>query len=415
LSVSSQQQPFSLDFDQLNLPQLSNASSGTTGTMADGNALPSKSSTSASNNEYLMDYLLSQITSGDILQSIDALKQLEKQIATNPALIKTQINPLVNAVTLQVRLAFTSPGLATAETTTLVRLCKHLVNVLVQMFSNDELAAAVYRETMHQLLSELIMRLIDQGVHQQTENGAQLVRALNVLMLRILENSNVNNTFSVLLDLLDAGVLSLGQSRDNSTVEAKYAELVMKCIWKLTKALQQTINSKRLISAELLRDVHKFLTATPPAEWKRRAQEKLPLGDMPLRTAKTILNELVLCLGNDVLVAMNEAVDDAKRSIVYQYLMHMLETTGTNGKQSPAAAVAASLPMPMTPLEQKVSVAAAMDGIQGAASVVPVARALTANEALLAIDDIFNNIADKATTQTVRCVSSASFELKSRL
>ena len=196
-SIDAASGRFSLDLDQLNLPQLSDASTKLPlSSVSNPSASPLRPRQAAtSQSEYVLDYLLAQITSGDIFQSIDALKHLEKNIISQPELVKQQINPLVNAITLQVRLAFTSPGMASAETNTLVRLCKHLVNSLIQIFSNVEFALAMSRETMHQLLSELLTRLVDQGVHHQTENGAQLVRALNVLMLRILENCSTNTSF----------------------------------------------------------------------------------------------------------------------------------------------------------------------------------------------------------------------------
>jgi cytoskeleton-associated protein 5 len=194
---------FTLDLDTLNLPQLSSA------THTQVTLIPSVASfekpqltrnpsglSVGDPSEYAMDFILTQVTSGDVFQSIDALKQLEKFISTQPELVQTQINPLVNAVTLQVRLAFTSPVMTGTESATLLRLCKHLVNALVQMFSSKMLTCKLTRDTTHQLLSELLSRLVDQSLQMQLgENGTQLTRALNVLMIRILENCDKNIVF----------------------------------------------------------------------------------------------------------------------------------------------------------------------------------------------------------------------------
>jgi cytoskeleton-associated protein 5 len=203
-TVSAANAKFSLELDQLNLPQLSGAVSRPAMEQYQGVAAPRMlaqpprqvSAAGTKQGEYIIDFLLTQITSGDVLQSIDALKHLEKNMQTNLEQVKQQINPLINAINLQVRLAFTSTGMATTETNTLVRLCRHLVNALMNIASNPELASLVTRETMHQLLAELLTRLVDQGVHSETESGVQLVRALNVLMLRILENCNSNISFA---------------------------------------------------------------------------------------------------------------------------------------------------------------------------------------------------------------------------
>lgn len=43
----------------------------------------------------------------------------------------------------------------------------------------------------------------------------------------------------------------------------------------------------------LLRIIEEFLQYMPPAEWRRRAQGNIPMGDMPLRTVKVILQHIV--------------------------------------------------------------------------------------------------------------------------
>ena len=73
---------FSLDFDELNLPELSTATSNTAAVVA---TPPPQNSLRQQQQMYQqqsgvvhLDLLLTQITSGDVHQSITALKQLEK-------------------------------------------------------------------------------------------------------------------------------------------------------------------------------------------------------------------------------------------------------------------------------------------------------------------------------------------------
>lgn len=194
--TSNVDQPFALELEKLRLPQLSDSSSTLPSVMAPTPAAIKVRPYSVSNSsEYLMDFLLAQITSGDAYLSVDALKKLEKTISDDPDLVKPQLNPMINAITLQIRLAFTSPALTTSESGSLVRLCKHLVNCLVQIFSNNNLALNLSKDTMHQLLAELLSRLMDPALASSGENGGQLIRALNVLMIRILENCSKNHVF----------------------------------------------------------------------------------------------------------------------------------------------------------------------------------------------------------------------------
>jgi hypothetical protein len=75
-------------------------------------------------------------------------------------------------------------------------------------------------------------------------------QALNVLMLKILENSNRNYTFSALLSLLleppielTAGATTAGGAQ---LQQARWADLVVKCLIKSTKALPQVIEVRTL-------------------------------------------------------------------------------------------------------------------------------------------------------------------------
>lgn len=98
----------------------------------------------------------------------------------------------------------------------------------------------------------------------------------------------------------------------------------MKCLWKLAKTVQENLRTGVLNPDELLFDINKFFITTPPTEWKRRAAESVPLGEMPLRTVKTLLLELVNGLGDSIFQHLT-LIDNPQASSVYPYLHHMLE------------------------------------------------------------------------------------------
>ncbi|KAI3638976.1 hypothetical protein MIR68_003474 [Amoeboaphelidium protococcarum] len=276
---------------------------------------------------YMMDFMLVQITSGDVLQAISALKQLEQYIHESPCTIESYMDRLTIALTLQVRLAFTSPMWQTNQDhVNLIRLCKHLINSLVQLFSNPQLAKSTTRESLHPLIQELLLHLTDplHGVGQDVEEASsQLTRALNVLMLRILDNCDKNDVFKILFNLLENSVDAIDSGRQAGS--AKFGELVMKCIWKLTKVLKDVIISGGIDVQVLLLNLHNFFTKTPPNEWKKRAIDQKLLGDMPYRTIKTIIHEIVIALGDQALGMMRSMVEinNVERSVVYGYLVQM--------------------------------------------------------------------------------------------
>lgn len=82
---------------------------------------------------------------------------------------------------------------------------------------------------------------------------------------------------------------------------------------------------------ELLLDIDRFLQAIPPAEWRRRATDEIPLGDMPLRTVKTILQQVVSTFGDNVYEHLS-LIDRPESSFVYQYLYRLLNNARTQGR-----------------------------------------------------------------------------------
>lgn len=75
--------------------------------------------------------------------------------------------------------------------------------------------------------------------------------------------------------------------------EAKVAELVLKCIWKLARNIPSDLEKQDLDPVELFPAIEHFLQSIPPNEWRARATNKVPSGDMPLRTIKVVIQHVV--------------------------------------------------------------------------------------------------------------------------
>ena len=75
--------------------------------------------------------------------------------------------------------------------------------------------------------------------------------------------------------------------------EAKVAELVLKCVWKLARNIPQDLSDAQLDPVELFPAIEHFLQSVPPNEWRARATNRVPCGDMPLRTIKVIIQHVV--------------------------------------------------------------------------------------------------------------------------
>jgi cytoskeleton-associated protein 5 len=108
--------------------------------------------------------------------------------------------------------------------------------------------------------------------------------------------------------------------------QGKYTELTMKCLWKMTKILPSLVEQNNINIPDLLLHVHDFLLKTPPSEWKRRSAEKLiPQADMPLRTVKTIIHEIVNILGEKVYDNLN-LIQNLQQSHAVNYIQQMIDS-----------------------------------------------------------------------------------------
>ena len=136
----------------------------------------------------------------------------------------------------------------------------------LQAFQNKILAYAVKESTLDSLITELLLWLLDERVPHM-DDGSQLLKALNVLMLKILvniypmmcllfglkksifvnlpsyvqDNADRTSSFVVLINLLRP----LDPTRWPSPASAetfairnqKFSDLVVKCLIKLTKVI----------------------------------------------------------------------------------------------------------------------------------------------------------------------------------
>lgn len=121
---------------------------------------------------------------------------------------------------------------------------------------------------------------------------------------------------------------------------------LFQCLWKVSKTVKESLEENTLDPRRLLLDIDDFLNTTPPAEWRRRATDNVPLGDMPLRTVKTILQQIVSVKGEGVYDEL-ALVDTPENSFVYQYLFRLLNNSKTlDGADDAGSSRARSLSQP---------------------------------------------------------------------
>ncbi|KAK9131718.1 hypothetical protein Scep_011246 [Stephania cephalantha] len=224
------------------------------------------------------------------------------------------------------------------------RSCKYVLNTLMQTFMNKGHAHAVKEGTLDSLISELLLWLLDERVPLM-DDGSSLLKALNVLMLKILDNAERTSSFVVLINLLRPLDPSRWPSPASTEAFAvrnqKFLDLVVKCLIKLTKVLQSTIYDVDL--DRILQSIHVYLQELGMEEIRRSygtCATRAGADDKPLRMVKTVLHELVKLRGTAIKGHLSMVpIDTEPQPIILAYIDLNLQTLAAARMLTPSGPV----------------------------------------------------------------------------
>ncbi|GJY51882.1 hypothetical protein Tco_0442729 [Tanacetum coccineum] len=175
--------------------------------------------------------------------------------------------------------------------------CEYVLDTLIQVFEDKWFLTSFKERTLDNLITEILIWLLDERVPRM-HDGSQLLKVLNVLMLKILDNAKRTSSFVVLIRLL----IPLHPSRWPSppsnesfaTRNMKFSNLVVKCLIKLTKDLQSTIDKVDL--DHILQIIHVYLQELGIDEIRRRVGAR----ENDVHMLKTLLYELCKLCGTTI-------------------------------------------------------------------------------------------------------------------
>lgn len=243
---------------------------------------------------------ISKILSSDASRSVDALKQIQKILELGPEEgpsspqyreLSDHTEGLIETITLQMNHVFENAN-AIVEPDNF-RLAKHLIQTINAFCDHPLLAESLQVDILTSLFEELTLRLL-QTDESASSKVKDLSRFINMIILRLFATCRrmtvIRSLFALLLQIVkpfpSSGTLPEAK-------EAKVAELVLKCIWKLARNIPTDLEKNELDPVELFPSIEHFLQSIPPNEWRARATNKVPSGDMPLRTIKVIIQHVV--------------------------------------------------------------------------------------------------------------------------
>jgi cytoskeleton-associated protein 5 len=279
---------------------------------------------------------VTDIRSQDLDAAVDALKILQDVLSNEPESAYNIIQTLVDTLVDEMTNAY-SPA-EQLEDPAWFRLVKHLIQTISTISANETLLRRLEYDDIYTFLDCLTLHLVQSDL--MGGHFRELSKFINLILIQVLSQTDRLIIFRAMFKLLFA--LSVNFERDgvkDGDKAAAHADLVIKCLWKRCKVLDDDFRSGRLPVGSTLVVVEEFLSGVGPAEWRKRAVNQVALGDMPLRTIKTIIQRAVgYCKSTGVEIydiLVSEFGDDAANTIVYSYVFRLA------GMQTAPAATAA--------------------------------------------------------------------------
>ncbi|XP_006026969.1 cytoskeleton-associated protein 5 isoform X3 [Alligator sinensis] len=272
-----------------------------------------------SNTASTINFVISQVASGDINTSIQALAQIDEVLRQEDKAeaMSGHIDQFLIATFMQLRLIYnTHMADEKLDKDEIVKLYSCIIGNMISLFQIESLAREASTGVLKDLMHGLITLMLDSRV-EDLEEGQQVIRSVNLLVVKVLEKSDQTNILSALLVLLQDSLLATASS-------PKFSELVMKCLWRMVRLLPETINSINL--DRILLDIHVFMKVFPKEKLKQCKSE------FPIRTLKTLLHTLCKLKGPKILDHLT-MIDNKNESELEAHLCrvmkHSMDQTGS--------------------------------------------------------------------------------------
>jgi cytoskeleton-associated protein 5 len=237
---------------------------------------------------------INDIRQEDPNRTIDALKRLQAMLTETPHFFEDSVGTLLDVLLDEFDREFTPPE-QVRDGPDHFRMVKHIIQSFSGIACVPTLIRRLNVDSLYALLYAVTLRM----VQCDRLGGAMvdLARFMNLIMIQALSTPDrcivYKAMFRLLHDLTKNFVIDRVQATDEI---ALHADLVLKCLWKRCKIIDEDLKSGRMEAGKLLAILEDFLDSIGPNEWTKRAKMDVPLGSLPLRTVKSVLQRTISTL-----------------------------------------------------------------------------------------------------------------------
>ena len=220
-------------------------------------------------------------------ERIDVMKELwESIIASRASIVEGEVDEVVRFLCDQIEVSFAPLHDGSGYQCSVLnhRYCRYALNTLMELFKLPALIAELSVATLARVSYQLLVRLMDERGKSNVAADAQskqLMQAINVLVLKVMENSDRTAILHVLIQALTqvAAEAAAGLPADGALAprvaggvdplpsacfHSGFVDLLVRCLSKLIRTFQQT-GMHNIDTDCLLRDIHRFLLLHQPA------------------------------------------------------------------------------------------------------------------------------------------------------
>ncbi len=235
-----------------------------------------------------------------------------------------------------------------------LRRVKHLMRTIHLAFGRSNIVKRLKLEQLEKLFGGIRRHyaILDVWAEQEGEGipaANDLRDYMSMVLSSIISSPPRDVVYTMLFDSL---VALCKDQRPGNTDKHAASEIgvILQCTYKRVRTVDNDLRNSRIQAGTLLAIIENLLQVIPPVQWRRRPNQGLPHGDLPLRVIKTLLQRVIVYT-KEINVGIYDLLQeqfgaDADMTTVYSYIFRICKLYMSHHQLTSASADDRSAPTP---------------------------------------------------------------------